>query len=94
MEDSIGVVQLRDELRASLTEVVRGNRLVIRSRGRPVALLRPARASDRGRETPLTEFRRTMRATIQRARRRPQVLTHYGVAVAVLEHSGPDGAAA
>lgn len=89
MEDNIGVRQLRDQLHFNLAWIARGNRLVVRRRSQRLALLRPARSQDRGRETPLTEFRHTMRATIWRARHRPQLLTLYGDPVAVLERYEP-----
>ncbi|MBA2263810.1 MAG: hypothetical protein H0W10_04020 [Chloroflexi bacterium] len=54
-----------------------------------MALLRPALSQEEGRETPLTEFRLKMRATIRRARRRPQLLALYGDPVAVLERYEP-----
>jgi len=85
MQDSIGVRQLREELHLNLAWIAHGNRLVVRRRSQRLALLRAALPEDRGRETPLTEFRHTVRATIQRARRRPQLLTLYGDPVAVLE---------
>lgn len=89
MEDSIGVRQLRDELHFNLAWIAHGNRLVVRRRSQRLALLRAALPEDRGRETPLTEFRHTMRATLRRARRRPQLLTLYGDPVAVLERYAP-----
>ncbi len=89
MEDSIGVRQLREEFHLNLARIAHGNRLIVRCRGHRVALLRPALSQDHGRETPLTEFRHTMRATIWRARRSPQLLTLYGDPVAVLERYEP-----
>ncbi|MEX0630045.1 MAG: hypothetical protein WEE67_09860 [Chloroflexota bacterium] len=89
MEDSIGVRQLREELHSTLARIALGNRLIVRCRTERLAVLRPALSQDRGRETPLTEFRHTMRATIWRARRRPQLLTLYGDPVAVLERYEP-----
>jgi hypothetical protein len=89
MEDSIGVRQLREELHFNLAWIAHGNRLVVRRRGQRLALLRAALPEDGGRETPLTEFRHTMCATLRRARRRPQLLTLYGDPVAVLERYAP-----
>lgn len=85
MEDSIGIRQLREELHFNLARVAHGYRLIVRRGDNRLAVLRPAESGDRGRETPVTEFRHTMRATIWRARRRPQLLTLYGDPVAVLE---------
>ncbi len=80
---------MREELHLNLAWIAHGNRLIVRCRSRRLALLRPALSQEEGRETPLTEFRLKMRATIRRARRRPQLLTLYGDPVAVLERYEP-----
>ena len=89
-DDTIGVRQLREQFHANLARVARGQRLILRCRDRRLALLRAARPDDDGRHTPVSEFRRTIPATIRRARRRPQVLTLYGEPLAVLERYQPD----
>ncbi len=90
MDESIGVRQLREQFHASLARVARGQRLILRCRDRRLGLLREARPDDDGRHTPVSEFRRTIPATVRRARRRPQVLTLYGEPLAVLERYEPD----
>ncbi len=90
MDESIGVRQLREQFHASLARVAHGNRLIVRRRAQRLALLRAALPHDTGRETPLSEFRDTIRATMRRARRRPQILTLYGEPLAVLERYEPD----
>ncbi|MGH2385859.1 MAG: hypothetical protein ACRDGB_12535 [Candidatus Limnocylindria bacterium] len=90
MDDNIGVRQLRQQFHANLARVARGQRLILLRRGRREGLLRAALPEDDGRPTPVSEFRRTIPATIRRAHRRPQILTLYGEPLAVLERYQPD----
>jgi antitoxin (DNA-binding transcriptional repressor) of toxin-antitoxin stability system len=85
MEQVIASGVLRRQPGICLARAAQGETFVVLRHGRPIALLRPPRQEDVTERRSATLLWRNMRDLLAEGRRRPLLITWYGVETAVLE---------